>query len=194
MKEIQDFYFKKAKKENYFARSVYKLEEIQDKKKFLKSGHKIIELGAFPGSWSQYASKVVGEKGLVIGVDLQNRDYDIATNTPFICGDVFEIDKSVYQKYATEFDGIISDMAPNTTGNKSVDHLASYSLCEKSLFLSLELVKKNGYLLVKFFQGSEFQNLLKMLKEYYKIIEIIKPDSSRKESKEIFILALNKIN
>ncbi len=194
MKEIQDFYFKKAKKENYFARSVYKLEEIQDKKKFLKSGHKIIELGAFPGSWSQYASKVVGEKGLVIGVDLQNRDYDIAINTPFICGDVFEIDKSVYQKYAIEFDGIISDMAPNTTGNKSVDHLASYSLCEKSLFLSLELVKKNGYLLVKFFQGSEFQNLLKMLKEYYKNVEIIKPDSSRKESKEIFILALNKIN
>ncbi len=192
MREIQDHYFRQAKKENYAARSVYKLKEIQDKKHILNSGQKILELGAYPGSWSQYASKIVGPKGLVLGVDLQNRVEIIADNAPFVHGDVFELELELYHSYAKYFSGIISDMAPNTTGDKSTDHLQSVGLCEKALYLSLDLVKKGGFLLVKIFQGGEFQQFVLLMRKYYGKVDIIKPDSSRKESKEIFILGTNK--
>jgi 23S rRNA (uridine2552-2'-O)-methyltransferase len=193
MKKVKDFYYKKAKEENYSARSIYKLQEINSKKKFLKENQKILELGAAPGSWSQYASKIVGNDGLVLGIDLKERPNIIANNAPFIQGNVFEIDLSIYREYSYVYSGIISDMAQNTIGHKNTDHLQSVGLCEKSLYLSLQLVKKGGYLLVKIFQGSEFQNFIKRMKKHYQDVSIIKPDSSRKESREIFILGLKKI-
>ena len=192
MKRVKDFYYKKAKKENYSARSIYKLKEINDKKKFLKPSQKVLELGAAPGSWSEYASKILGEKGLILGVDLKERSNHIADNAPFIQGDVFEIDLAIYRKYAKLYSGVISDMAQNTIGHKNTDHLLSVGLCEKSLYLSLQLVKKGGYLLVKIFQGGEFQEFIKRMRKHYNKVSVQKPDSSRKESREIFILGLDK--
>jgi len=192
MKKIKDYYYKKAKEENYSARSVYKLKEINSKKHFLKINQKILELGAAPGSWSEYASKVIGERGLILGIDLKERPNKISENAPFIQGDVFEIELSRYREYSKVYSGIISDMAPNTTGHKNTDHLQSVGLCEQSLYLSLQLVKKGGYLLVKIFQGGEFQSFILKMKKHYNAVSILKPDSSRKESREIFILGLNK--
>ena len=192
MKKVKDYYYQKAKKENYSARSVYKLKEINEKKHFIKRGQKILELGAAPGSWSEYVSKILGQEGFVLGIDLKERPKKISDNAPFIRGDVFEIDLSVYKNYTKSYSGIISDMAPNTTGHKNTDHLQSVALCEKSLYLSLQLVKKGGYLLVKIFQGSDFQNFVNRMKKHYGSVSILKPKSSRKESKEIFILGLNK--
>ncbi len=192
MKKVKDYYYKKAKKEGYSARSAYKLKEINQKKNIIKYGQKILELGASPGSWSEYASKIVGEKGLVLGIDLKPRSEMKQKNLKFIQGDVYDIPVEKYLEYANLFSGIISDMAPNTTGNKVVDHLSSVALCEHALYLSLKLVKTGGYLLVKIFQGSDFQNYIKELRKYYDKVAVIKPKSSRKESKEIFILASNK--
>ncbi len=192
MKKVKDYYYKKAKEENYSARSVYKLKEINNKKHFLKANQKILELGAAPGSWSEYTSKIIGNDGLILGIDLKERPKKIADNAPFIQGDVFEIELSTYRKFAKTYSGIISDMAPNTTGHKNTDHLQSVGLCEKSLYLSLQLVKKGGYLLVKIFQGGEFQNFILKMKKHYNNVSILKPNSSRKESREIFILGLNK--
>jgi 23S rRNA (uridine2552-2'-O)-methyltransferase len=192
MKKVKDYYYQKAKKENYSARSVYKLKEINSKKHFLKLNQKILELGAAPGSWSEYTSKIIGNNGLILGIDLKERPKKIADNAPFIQGDVFEIELSTYRQYAQNYSGIISDMAPNTTGHKNTDHLQSVGLCEKSLYLSLQLVKKGGYLLVKIFQGSEFESFISKMKTHYKNVSILKPNSSRKESREIFILGLDK--
>ena len=193
MKKVKDHYYKKAKKEGYSARSVYKLQEINDKKHILKRGQKILELGAAPGSWSEYASKMVGDTGLIVGIDLKERTKQIGNNTVFIKGDVYDIQPDEYHKYAKNYSAVISDMAPATTGNKSLDHLGSVGLCEQALFLSLQLVKKNGYLLVKIFQGGDFQEFVKRMRKHYTKVDIIKPKSSRKESREIFILGTKKI-
>ncbi len=193
MKRVKDHYYKQAKKDGYSARSVYKLKEINDKKKVIKKNQKILELGAAPGSWSEYVSKIIGENGISVGIDLKERKKDIGKNTIFIQGDVYDIKPEEYRKYAKQYSAIISDMAPATTGNKLVDHLGSVGLCEQALFLSLQLVKQKGYLLVKIFQGSDFQNFMKKMRKHYKKVSIIKPDSSRKESREIFILGTEKI-
>lgn len=191
MKEIKDFYYKQAKKEGYVARSAFKIKEIQEKKHFMNASQKVLELGAAPGSWSQYVAKVIGPQGFVLGIDLKERQ-EIAKNAPFIQGDIFDISLDTYRSYVANYSGIISDMAPNTTGHKQTDHLQSAGLCEKALYLSLQLVKQGGYLLVKIFQGSEFDQFLRLMRKHYAKVSVHKPKSSRKESKEIFILGQNK--
>ncbi|MBU2511627.1 RlmE family RNA methyltransferase [bacterium] len=191
MKQVQDHYFKKAKKEGYVARSAFKLEEIDVKHKLIKQGDKIIDLGCYPGSWMQYISKKIGANGIVLGVDRTPLKIQLADNMRFVHGDINELDLSITASFAPSFDLVCSDMAPNTTGNKSVDAARSFQLCQMALLVAQDNLKKKGATLVKIFQGETFDQLLKQMRDEYDKVKIIKPKSSRNESREIFLLGLN---
>ncbi len=192
MKKPKDFYFKKAKKENYPARSVYKLEEVQNKQKILKKGHRVIDFGCHPGSWSIYASQVVGEKGIVVSVDLQ--ETNIPTQKPnaeihWLCYDVYseELVPELKKKWPG-FHVVLSDMAPRTTGNQFSDHQHSLRLVRRVIELSVHLLHENGTMYCKAFQGKDFPDVVQECKAIFQSVKIVKPESSRKESREVFLL------
>ncbi len=193
MKNHKDFYFKKAKKDNYPARSVYKLDEVQQKHRFLKKGQRIIDFGCHPGSWSLYASEVAGEKGLVVGVDLQATD--IPRQKPnaeihWLCYDVYEDDLiSELRKQWPGFHVVLSDMAPRTTGNQYADHQQSMRLVQRVIELAAHLLHENGTMYCKAFQGEDFPQVVQECKQLFQTVKVVKPESSRKESREVFILA-----
>ncbi|MBW1671154.1 MAG: RlmE family RNA methyltransferase [Deltaproteobacteria bacterium] len=191
MKKVQDHYFKKAKKQGFPARSVYKLEEVQKKHKLLKSGQTVMDLGAFPGSWSKYAAGVVGPKGLVVAVDIQKPGV-IADNVCILQQDVYDLKASNLRRISPHFDVMLSDMAPKTTGRKDVDHFRSVALAERALDLAGELLKPGGTLFCKIFQGKDFPSFRDKCRESFSSVRVIKPKSSRPESVEIFLLCTDK--
>ena len=153
--KVKDHYFKKAKKENYLARSVYKLEEINKKYKVLEKNNIVLDLGYYPGSWLQYTSKVVGENGRIVGLDLQeiNDKLKNLSNVQLYQMDFFDLRKN--KKIIQKFDVILSDMAPKTTGIKTVDQLGSLNLIEEIFDLLPKHLKNNGNLVVKVFDSSK---------------------------------------
>jgi 23S rRNA (uridine2552-2'-O)-methyltransferase len=193
----QDKYFKKAKSENYAARSVYKLEEIQKKFKIIKPSDLVLDLGASPGSWSQYCDKVVGSSGGVFGIDLTLIEIKIP-NTTFYQGDIYDLNsqqkiKDYYlERKFSGYDVVISDMAPKTTGIKFADQAKSYDLCLMALKMAELHLKKGGHFVCKFFHSQDFQELRKQLQKMFHKVEALKPDSTRKESKEIFLIGISK--
>jgi len=194
VRKIQDYYFKKAKKENYPARSVYKLEEAQKKYRFMKTGNTVLDLGCQPGSWTIYAAKIVGPKGLVVGVDLQEgKRISIANAAEIIWfyDDIMADDIIVkIQKIRRNFRVILSDIAPGTSGNKWVDQQLSLNLARRVLELSGELLESGGNLYVKVFEGEDFKEFVDSVRKSFKMVKIIKPKSSRSESREVFILGM----
>ena len=195
MRKVQDYYYKKAKKDKYPARSVYKLDEIQRKYKLLKKGDSVLDLGCFPGSWSLFASELVGPKGIVVGVDLQETDKmprDGGAPIHWICQDI--TDPQLIQrvrKIRSGFKAIISDLAPKTTGNRWADHQHSMRLVEHSLCLAETLLHYKGNFLCKVFQGEDLPRFVAELKGRFSRVKTIKPESSRKESREIFVLGID---
>lgn len=192
MKQVQDHYFHKAKKEGFAARSAFKLKEIDNKHKLIKRGDHIIDLGCFPGSWMQYISQRIGNNGLVVGIDRTELKIPLKDNMRFIHGDINDIDLALLDEYKRTFDIICSDMAPNTTGMKDVDAARSFQLCQMALLIAQNKLKKGGATLVKILQGSTFNELLTQMRSEYGTVKIVKPKSSRNESKEIFVLGINK--
>jgi 23S rRNA (uridine2552-2'-O)-methyltransferase len=192
MREVKDYYFEKAKKDKYPARSVYKLEEVQKKHKILKPGQRVLDLGCHPGSWSMYASMVVGEKGAVVGVDLQKTDLPSQkghAEINWLCYDVYADDLvSQLRGRWHGFHVLLSDMAPRTTGNQYVDHQQSMRLVRRVLEIAVELLHENGTLYCKAFQGEDFPAMVQEFKPLFATVKVVKPDSSRKESREVFIL------
>ena len=186
VREVKDHYFHKAKKDGYAARSAYKLEEIDKKHHLLKPGYRVLDLGCCPGSWMQYTSKRVGQAGSVLGVDLQALSIQFPNNVTVLQEDVFELLSS--GKLSEPFDIILSDMAPKTTGIKSVDAERSYNLCECALMIAQSYLHPHGALLVKAFQGGKFDQMRKEFQQAFQNVKICKPQSSRKESVEIFLL------
>jgi 23S rRNA (uridine2552-2'-O)-methyltransferase len=194
VRKVQDYYFKKAKKEKYPARSVYKLEEAQQKYHFLKSGNTVIDLGCQPGSWSIYAARVVGPKGLVVGVDLQEgKKVSIAKAAEIIwlCDDIMsdEIVGKV-QEIKKTFRAVLSDIAPRTSGNKWVDQQQSINLAKRVLELAEKLLENGGNFYVKVFEGEDFKEFVDSVRKYFKTVKIVKPKSSRSESREVFVLGM----
>lgn len=186
-----DKWAKKAKELGYPARSVFKLMEIQERFKILKKGDIVLDLGAAPGSWSKYASQVVGEKGKVIGIDLEDVKIKLP-NFLFIKKDVFELKPEEIRLLGIEeVDIILSDLAPKTMGDKFVDHIRSVELVERVLELSLELLKKGGHLVAKIFEGTQTPSLKKKIEQNFQRVNLFKPQSSRRESREIFFIAQN---
>jgi 23S rRNA (uridine2552-2'-O)-methyltransferase len=183
----QDHYSRRAKKDRYPARSVYKLEEIQQKHHLIQKGYKILDLGCSPGSWLLYAAKLTGDRGRVIGIDLKPVKIQAAPNIEIINGDVFALDAGVL---GTDFNVVMSDMAPATTGHKAVDAARSAGLCEAALAIAQRVLLPGGSFVCKIFQGPDFNQFVNSVRAGFDKQKIFKPRSSRKASKEIFIIGL----
>ncbi len=188
----QDHYTRRAKKEQYPARSVYKLEEIQQKFKLIRSGQRVLDLGCAPGSWLLYAAKIVGDKGQVVGVDLKPLSEKLPANAVVHTGDVFDENAGFWNQVAGQFDLILSDMAPSTTGSSSVDAARSFYLCEAALAVARKRLKPGGGFACKIFQGEEFEQMVAAVTDVFKQQKIFKPQSCRKASKEIYIIGMNR--
>ena len=186
-KPWQDHYSQQAKRERYPARSVYKLEEIQKKHHPIKKGDKVLDLGCAPGSWLLYAAKLTGPKGRVIGVDLKPVSIQVSSHIKIITADVFALDTTTLGK---DFNVVLSDMAPATTGHKTVDAARSYNLCEAALKIAQNNLLPNGSFVCKIFQGPDFNLFLDDVQAGFKRQKIFKPQSSRKASKEIYVIGL----
>ena len=191
MRNVQDHYFKKAKKEGYSARSIYKLKEIDQKHRLIKSGDRVLDLGCFPGSWLQYISGKIGSKGVVVGVDQTKLTMLLEDNMRFIHSDIFDLDTTVLSTHAQKFDLICSDMAPKTTGIRNVDADRSVQLCLQTLYIAQSVLRKGGSVLMKVLQGAAQDRLSKQMKAQYKMLKRTKPQSSRSESKELFFIGLH---
>lgn len=194
MKEIQDYYFKKAQKEGYPARSVYKLEEAHLKYGFLKRGCRVLDIGSYPGSWSIYSAKVIGPQGLVVGVDLQagkRRAESGRAPIEFVRGDIL-LDETVaaIEKFASQFQVVLSDMAPQTTGSKWADHQKSLVLCRRAFALACRMLAKDGVFYCKVFDGEGTKEFFDEVRGHFHKAKIVKPKSSRPESREIFVLGM----
>lgn len=195
MRKINDFYSRKAKKEKYPARSIYKLEEVQQKYKFLRRGNSVLDLGCYPGSWSLYASEVVGPKGIVVGVDLQQADQTARPDGApihWLCQDIMEPELlPLVRKFRPAFKVIVSDLAPNTTGNRWVDSQRSLELVRKTLALAEQLLLNKGHYICKVFQGEDFPEFVSQVKARFGMAKVLKPQSSRIESREVFVLGMD---
>ena len=186
-KQRRDIYVRQSKVEGYRARSVYKLIEIDEKFKIFKGGMCVIDIGAAPGSWSQYASKVV-KNGKIISIDL--KEMEQIKNTVQIKGDFTEIDtQSNIKSYLIKgADVIMSDMAVNTTGIKNIDSIQTGELCKEAMFFSKNVISEKGFFISKIFMGSSFNEIVAVGKKIFKEVKVFKPKSSRKDSKESFII------
>lgn len=184
-----DFYSRKAKDEGYVARSVYKLKEINEKFSLIKKNQTVLDLGSAPGSWAQYTSNLVGSNGRLVGVDY--KEIKVAMpNTTFLVGNFFSEDIQEQLKKLGPYDGIISDMAPDTVGDRIRDCFRSSDLTWKSLDFSYQFLKKGGFFICKIFQGGEEKEIMAEMKKNFAQAKWFKPDSSRKISFEIFLIGI----
>ena len=190
MKQVQDHYFRKARQSGYAARSAFKLEQIERKHRLLRMGQHILDLGAAPGSWMQVAAERVGPSGLVVGIDLQPITAALPAHALGLQGDVAALDEGLLPPGATPFQGIISDMAPRTTGIPSADAARSAELVLLALTLAERWLAPGGFLLAKVFQGSRLPELRQHFRESFDKSTLEKPKASRQESVEIFLLGL----
>jgi 23S rRNA (uridine2552-2'-O)-methyltransferase len=194
----KDRFYNQAKEDGYKARSVYKLEEIDRKLKLLKPGQKVIDLGCAPGSWSQFALKRVGAEGGVLGIDLKEVDVK-ASNAHFFVGDIYlwmqdETFKHKLQEIwgVSQCDLVLSDMAPSTTGIRSVDQDRSLALCETALQVALLHLKPKGHFVCKLFHSDQFQSLKALILKHFDSFQAVKPEATRAISKEIFLVGLGR--
>lgn len=186
---LDDPFVKQAHKDGYRARAAYKLLEIQEKYKIIKPGMTVVDLGAAPGSWSQIAGKLVGDNGLVIASDIL--PMDALPDVTFLQGDFRE--QAVFDELLQILDGrqvdvVISDMAPNTSGNRAVDQPRQIYLCELALDFAEKVLHKKGQFVVKVFQGDGFDEFRKQVLNSFDVLKTAKPAASRARSKEVFLI------
>ena len=186
-KQRRDTYVRQSKIDGYRARSAYKLIEIDEKFKIFKGGMSVIDIGAAPGSWSQYVSKVV-KSGKIISIDLKN--IEKIKNIIFIQGDFTKknIQDQIKNHLKRESDVVMSDMAVNTTGIKEIDSIQTGELCKEAMIFSQEILSEKGFFISKIFMGSTFNEIVALGKKIFKEVKVFKPKSSRKDSKESFII------
>jgi 23S rRNA (uridine2552-2'-O)-methyltransferase len=190
--KVQDHYFNKAKKDNYFARSVYKLEEIDKKHKVIKKGDYVMDFGYHPGSWTQYCSKIVGENGQVIGIDIReiNTKFENYENVRVFEKDINDVKELSELGVEDQFDVVVSDMAPNTTGIKSVDQIRSLQLVEMCFYHLKQFLKPGGNFVIKVFDSNDAQQFLKEQRTSFTKYHYLKPKSTRSVSKEFFVIGI----
>jgi 23S rRNA (uridine2552-2'-O)-methyltransferase len=188
----QDHYSRRAKKESFPARSVYKLQEIQRKYNLIKTGDKVLDLGCAPGSWLLFAAKLTGVGGRVVGIDRQPVAIEMPSNASVYTADILSINDEFFRSVGKEFNIIISDMAPATSGNKHVDSSRSFNLCQAALSIAQNMLIPGGSFVCKIFQGEDFKAFSDAVKGSFNKTRIFKPQSSRKASREIYIIGLGK--
>ena len=186
-KQKKDIYVRQSKIDGYRARSAYKLIEIDEKFKIFKNGISVIDLGAAPGSWSQYSSKRV-KNGRIVSIDL--KDMESIDKTIQIKGDFTEIEsqKKIKGLFKSKVEVVLSDMAVNTTGIKNIDAIYTGELCKEAMNFSREVLVNEGVFVSKIFMGSTFNEIITDAKSIFKDVKVFKPKSSRKDSKESFII------
>ena len=186
-KQRRDVYVRQSKVDGYRARSAYKIKEIDEKFKIFKGGMSIIDIGAAPGSWSQYVAKVV-KSGKIISIDL--KEMENIVNTTQIKGDFTSIDiqNQIKNNLKKKPDVVMSDMAVNTTGIKNIDSVQTGELCKEAMIFSKDIISEKGIFVSKIFMGSTFNEIVALGKKIFKEVKVFKPKSSRKDSKESFII------
>ena len=189
-KQRRDIYVRQSKVDGYRARSAYKLIELDEKFKIFKGGINVIDIGAAPGSWSQYASKVI-KNGKLISIDL--KPMDKIEHTIQIKGDFTELStqNQIKEILTKKIDVIMSDMAVNTTGIKNIDAIQTGELCIGAMLFSKDIISEKGFFISKIFMGSSFNEIVALGKKIFKEVKVFKPKSSRKDSKESFIICKN---
>ena len=189
-KQKRDIYVRQSKIDGYRSRAAYKLIEIDEKFKIFKNGISVIDLGAAPGSWSQYASKKI-KSGKIISIDL--KEMENINNTIQIKGDFTEENNKskIKNLFKSKVDIVLSDMAVNTTGIKNIDSIYTGELSREAMLFSKEILNSNGKFVSKVFMGSTFKEVIIEAKSIFKEVKIFKPKSSRKDSKESFIICKN---
>ena len=189
-KQRRDTYVRQSKVDGYRARSAYKIIEINEKFKIFKGGMNVIDIGAAPGSWSQYASRVI-KNGKIISIDL--KEMEEIKNTILIKGDFTDnnIQNQIKSYLNKKSDVVMSDMAVNTTGIKNVDSIQTGELCMEAMNFSKEVISEKGFFVSKIFMGGSFNEIVALGKKVFKEVRIFKPKSSRKDSKESFIICKN---
>ncbi len=186
-KQRRDIYVRQSKVDGYRARSAYKLIEIDEKFKIFKGGLSVIDIGAAPGSWSQYALKVA-KSGKLVSIDLKKMEP--IGNSVQIQGDFTEekTQEEIKKHINGKVDVVMSDMAVDTTGIKNIDSIQTGELCKEAMFFAKDFMKQNGYFISKIFMGGTFNEIVAEGKKYFKEVKVFKPKSSRKDSKESFII------
>ena len=189
-KQRRDTFVRQSKVDGYRARSAYKLIEINEKFKIFKGGMYVLDIGAAPGSWSQYVSKII-KNGKIISVDLKKMEK--IENTIQIKGDftTLETQEEVRNYLDKGFNVVMSDMAVNTTGIKNIDSIQTGELCKEAMVFSKDVISNNGFFISKIFMGGTFNEIVALGKKIFKEVKVFKPKSSRKDSKESFIIYKN---
>ena len=189
-KQRRDTYVRQSKVDGYRARSAYKLKEIDEKFRIFKGGMSVVDIGAAPGSWSQYVAKVV-KSGKIISIDL--KEMENIENTLQIRGDFTSVDTQdqIKEYLKKKPDVVMSDMAVNTTGIKNIDSIQTGELCKEAMVFSKDVISEKGFFISKIFMGSTFNEIVALGKKIFKEVKVFKPKSSRKDSKESFIICKN---
>ena len=186
-KQRRDIYVRKSKLEGYRSRAIYKLKEIDDKFRIIRNGIKVVDLGSAPGSWSQYLSEK-SKNSKILSIDL--KDIEKINNVTHLVGDFLDEknQKIISNFFEDKLDLIVSDMAVNTTGNKNLDSISTGELSINAMEFSVRNLKKDGSFVSKIFMGSTFNEIVENCKKNFKEVKVYKPPSSRKDSKESFII------
>jgi 23S rRNA (uridine2552-2'-O)-methyltransferase len=190
-KREQDHYGRRAKAEGRPARSVYKLEEIDQRWRLLRGGDKVLDLGCAPGSWLQYASEKVGDRGRVTGYDLKPVSISIPGNVEARVGDAFAIPP---EAVAGPMDVVLSDMAPSTMGDHKTDAIRSAGLAERALDMAVLHLRRGGHVVVKVLEGGDVPSIVQRMRKEYGKVELLRPQATRRESTEIFLVGLGKLS
>lgn len=192
----KDSYYRAAKKEGFAARAVYKLGELDDEYGLVKPGDHVLDLGCAPGSWIQYAERKVGPKGRVVGIDLLPVKLSFPPHVVVLQGDAFATPAEELQAAGTDaprpFDVVVSDMAPNTTGIKSVDQARSLALCERALDVARVVLRPGGRFVVKIFEGGDMQQFVAACRAVFDEVKVKRPKGTRAGSKETYVIGRGK--
>ncbi len=188
-----DHYTRQARKDNFAARSVYKLQEIQKKYRILSKGARVLDLGCAPGSWLQFAAQQVGRTGRVVGIDLTPVTIQLPDQVRVITGDVADLERHLAERGQPRFDVVLSDMAPATTGNRHVDQARSLGLCEAALYLAERTLVPGGHFVCKMFQSGDTKAFSEAVRSRFERQTALRPKSTRKASREVFVIGLGRI-
>jgi len=186
-----EYYHLRAKEEGYLSRAAFKLIQLEERFGFLKDARNVLDLGAAPGGWLQVASEAIGDKGLIMGVDLQEVNHRGLLGVNSLVGDVTSEGtiKEIRDFFQCRVDVILSDMAPDVSGNWDLDHFRQIHLARIVLVIANELLRGDGWLVVKTFQGSEHDKYVNDVRKMFELVKIVKPKASRKHSAEIYLVA-----
>ena len=189
-RQLNDPYVMEAKRLGLRSRAAFKIQDIQNKYQIIQQGHKIVDLGCAPGGWMQVALEIMNNKGSVVGIDLL--EVEPINGATILQGDFTDDDapEKIKQVLDGKANGVLSDMASNTTGHKQSDHLRIIALVEMALYFALEILEKDCYFVAKVFSGGTENNILRILKKHFTKVFHYKPPSSRKDSPEMYVVAI----